>query len=283
MTAAPALPRPLAGTAWLAAHLGHPRLVVLDASWYLPTAGRDPRAEYLAAHVPGALWCDIDRLSDQASPLPHMLPSPAALAAAFGALGVGDHDAVVAYDGSGANLSAARIWWMLRQLGHDAVTVLDGGLGKWRAEGRPLETGEARRAPAVFTARPHADWVLGRDDVAGNVTEPRLQLVDARAADRYHGRVPEPRPGLRSGHIPGARNLPYQDLVAPDGTLLPAAELAARFAQAGVAAAQPVAAYCGSGVSACAVLLALEALGRRGELLYDGSWTEWGAEGAGQP
>lgn len=282
MTAAPVLPGPLASTDWLAAHLGHPRLVVLDASWYLPSAGRDPRAEYLAAHIPGALWCDIDRFSDQVSPLPHMLPSPTALAAAFGALGVGDHDAVVVYDGSGANLSAARVWWMLRQLGHEAVAVLDGGMGKWRAEGRPVEAGEAQRPPAVFTARPHADWVLSQDDVARNVAEPRVQLVDARAADRYHGRVPEPRPGLRSGHIPGARNLPYQDLVAPDGTLRPTAELAARFAEAGIATSQPVAAYCGSGVSACAVLLALEVLGQRGELLYDGSWTEWGAEGAGQ-
>lgn len=283
MTAAPVLPGPLVGTTWLAAHLGHPRLVVLDASWYLPAAGRDPRAEYLSAHVPGACWCDIDRLSDQASPLPHMLPSSSELAAAFGALGVGDHDAVVVYDGSGANLSAARVWWMLRQLGHDAVAVLDGGMGKWRAEGRPIEAGEAQRARAVFTAAPHADWVLSQDDVARNVAEPRVQLVDARAADRYHGRVPEPRPGLRSGHVPGARNVPYQDLVAADGTLLPPDQLEARFTSAGVQADRPVAAYCGSGVSACAVLLALEALGRRGELLYDGSWTEWGAEGAERP
>lgn len=280
MHAAPALPGPLVSTDWLAAHLGHPHLVVLDASWYLPTAGRDPRAEYLAAHVPGALWCDIDHLSDPASPLPHMLPSAQALAAALGALGVGDDDAVVVYDGSGANLSAARVWWMLRQLGHDAVAVLDGGIGKWRVEGRAVEAGDARRPAAPFTARPHPAWVLSQDDVARNIAAPRFQLVDARAADRYHGRVPEPRPGLRSGHVPGAHNVPYQDLVTADGTLRPPAELAARFAEAGVTAEQPVAAYCGSGVSACAVLLALEVLGRRGELLYDGSWTEWGADGA---
>jgi thiosulfate/3-mercaptopyruvate sulfurtransferase len=273
----PAPPGPLVSTEWLAGHLGHPHLVVLDASWYLPATGRDAAAEYLAAHIPGALRFDIDALSDPVDPLPHMLLPPGHFATAMSALGVGDADTVVVYDGSGANLSAARAWWTLRQVGHDAVAVLDGGIGKWRAEGRLVSSGDERRAKAAFTARPRPDWVLSRAQVRENLTRQQFQLVDARIAPRYLGTQPEPRPGLRSGHVPGSLNLPYPDLVAADGTLRPPPELAQRLAAAGVSPERPVAAYCGSGVTACAVLLALETLGRPGQLLYDGSWTEWGS------
>ena len=207
-----------------------------------------------------------------------MLLPAARLAEALGNLGIGDDDLVVAYDGSGANLSAARVWWMLRHAGHPGAAVLDGGLGKWSAERRPLIRGEERRPPAAFALRPRRDWVLDRQAVRASLTSGKIQLVDARIRERYQGSQPEPRPGVRSGHIPGARNVPYPDLVAPDGTLLPPGELAARFAEAGVDPIRPVTAYCGSGVSACAVLLALEAIGRPGQLLYDGSWTEWGGD-----
>ncbi len=273
-------PGPVVSTAWLAAHLGHPRLVIVDASWYLPDTGRDARAEYLAGHLPGALRFDIDAMSDPADPRPHMLLTAARFADALGQLGIGDADVVVAYDGSGANLSAARVWWMLRHAGHDAVAVLDGGLGKWRAEGRPLVAGEERRPPAAFALRPPRHWVLDRKGVGAGLASGRVQVVDARVRERYLGSQPEPRPGVRSGHIPGALNVPYPDLVAADGTLLPPRDLEARFAAAGVHPARPVAAYCGSGVSACAVLLALETMGRPGQLLYDGSWTEWGGDPA---
>lgn len=249
---------------------------MVDASWYLPASGRNARGEYLAGHVPGALWFDIDALSDADDPLPHMLLSPERFAAAMGQMGIGDGDLVVAYDGSGANLSAARAWWMLRQAGHAAVGVLDGGLGKWQAEGRPLVGGEERRPAARFTSQPRPDWILGADQVQANLGTSDFQLVDARIRERYLALQPEPRPGVRSGHVPGAVNVPYPDLVAPDGTLLPPAALAARFAEAGVDTGRPVGAYCGSGVSACAVLLALEVMGHPGQLLYDGSWTEWG-------
>lgn len=272
----PTLPGPVVSTGWLVERLGHPGLVVLDASWYLPSAERDARAEYLRGHVPGALWFDLDALSDPDTPLPHMLLPPERFAAAMGAMGVGDGHAVVAYDGSGVNLSAARAWWNLRQVGHDAVAVLDGGMVKWLAEGRPVATGDERRPPATFTARPRPDWILDIGQVADNVATRAVQLVDARIPERYHGTQPEPRPRVRSGHVPWALNLPYPDLVNADGTLLSVDRLAARFAAAGIAPDRPVAAYCGSGVSACAVLLALEALGRPGTRLYDGSWTEWG-------
>jgi thiosulfate/3-mercaptopyruvate sulfurtransferase len=209
-----------------------------------------------------------------------MLPGPDLFAAAIGAMGIGDQDTVIGYDGSGSNLSAARAWWTFRVFGHDRVAVLDGGLGKWKAEGLPLESGPASdRAPAAFTARRRPEWIWTLADVQANLDKGTVQVVDARAGPRFEGTEPEPRPGLRGGHIPGSRNLPYSALVNPDGTLLSRERLLEVFQAAGVDPGRPVAASCGSGVTACAVLLALEALGRPGNLLYDGSWTEWGGRG----
>lgn len=271
------LPTPLVSTAWLADHLSHPDVVVFDASWYLPAMNRDPRAEYEAGHIPGALFWDLDALSDRHTALPHMLPDPATFAAQVGQLGVDTGSAVVVYDGSGANLSAARAWWMFRVYGHDQVAVLDGGLDRWRAEGRPLESGSRARGPRRFAVQYQPELVWSRDDVLRVLDSGRVQLLDARSPGRFAGTEPEPRPGLRGGHLPGARSLPYTELVAPDGTVLPPAELEARFRAAGVDLDRPVVASCGSGVSACALLLGLELLGHQGHALYDGSWAEWGA------
>lgn len=269
--------RGLVTTAWLAEHLALPGLRVVDASWYLPISRRDPRAEYLAGHIPGAVFFDLDALSDRDSPLPHMLPPAQEFALGVGALGIGDQDAVVVYDGSGANLSAARAWWMFRVFGHDRVAVLDGGLPKWRAEGRPLESGAPSYAAARFTPRaPVGGAVRDLAAVRRAVEAGNEQIVDMRSAGRFAGVEPEPRPGLRGGHIPGSRNLPFAELVAPDGTLLPPDALRRRLGTAGVDPARPVVATCGSGVSACALIHALHLLGHEQVSLYDGAWAEWG-------
>lgn len=265
----------LVSTAWLAERLGDPGVIVMDASWYLPQAGRDPKAEYLAGHISGALFYDLDGLSDPDTPLPHMLLPAERFAAAMSRLGVGDDAMVVVYDGSGVNLSAGRAWWSFRVYGHDAVAVLDGGLGLWRAEGRPLESGPVTRPPARFTPRYRPELVRSREAVRAVLADRSAQVVDARSAGRFEGREPEPRPGIPSGHMPGSLNLPFTDLVGPDGRLLDEAALRARLAAAGVDPARPVVASCGSGVTACAVLLALAQLGHPGLALYDGSWTEW--------
>ncbi len=268
-------------TAWLAGRLGDPALVILDTSWYLPTSGRDARAEFTAGHLPGARFFDLDAASDHDTPLPHMLPTEAAFAAYAGALGVGATSAVVVYDGSGTNLSAARVWWMFRAYGHAAVALLDGGLPRWQAEGRPLEAGMPVVAPARFGARLDRGQVRAAAEVAAALADGSAQVVDCRPAGRFEGRDPEPREGIPSGHMPGARNLPYADLVGPDGTLLPPAALRARLLAAGVDPARPVIASCGSGTSACSLLLALEQLGAAPAALFDGSWTEWA--GSGRP
>lgn len=251
---------------------------MVDASWYLPASGRDGHAEYLAGHISGARWFDIDALSDHSTSLPHMLPAAGDFAAAMAALGIGDDDFVVCYDGSGMNLSAARAWWMFRAFGHDGVAVLDGGLGRWRAEGRPLESGlpTSPVAPVRFTASPRPELVASWRDVAAALADHTAQVVDARSPGRFAGSEPEPRAGIRGGHIPGSRNLPYPDLVAPDGMLLPDEALRQRLGAAGLRLDRPAIALCGSGVTACAILLALEQLGCPGGRLYDGSWTEWG-------
>jgi thiosulfate/3-mercaptopyruvate sulfurtransferase len=273
-----ALPTPLVSTDWLAAHLGHPLLRILDASTYLPSAGRSGRAEYAAAHVPGALFSDIDALSDETAPFPHTLPSADVLAARLGALGVGSEHAVVVYDGSGQNFSAPRVWWMLRTLGHDRVAVLDGGFPAWKREGRPVTSEVPVPVPATFT--PTLDASRWRDLPAmrANLGALAEQVVDARSPGRFSAQEPEPRAGVRGGHIPGARNVHYATLVGPDGTLLPAETLQARFADAGVDLAAPIVGSCGSGLTACAVLLAAEVAGARQTALYDGSWTEWGSQ-----
>jgi thiosulfate/3-mercaptopyruvate sulfurtransferase len=267
----------LVTTDWLAERIGHPRLRVVDGSWYLPTSGRDAAAEYEAAHLPGALFFDLDASSDRGSGLPHMLPSPAEFAERMSALGIDDADEVVVYDGSGANLSAARVWWMFRVFGHDRVAVLDGGIRKWRAEGRPLESGKSTRPPASFTAQPvPAGAIRDLEGVRRAMTSGGEQIVDMRSAGRFAGSEPEPRAGLRGGHIPGSLSLPYEELVTAHGTLLAPELLRRRIAAAGLDPGRPVIATCGSGVSACALIHALHVLGYDRAALYDGAWAEWG-------
>ena len=265
----------LVSTEWLAARLGDPGVRVVDASLYLPSAGRDATAEYLAGHIPGAVRFDLDAVSAPGTPLPHMLPDRASFAAAMGALGLADGDTIVVYDGSGTNLSAPRAWWMFRTFGHAQVSVLDGGLGKWRAEGRPLEPGETQLPPATFSARLDRTRVRDIAAMVANLATGREQVVDARSAGRFAGTDPEPRAGLRSGHIPGSRNLPFHTLVRPDGTLPEIAELRARFTAAGLDLNAPIIASCGSGVTACTLVHALHLTGVPAAV-YDGSWTEWG-------
>ena len=261
-------------TDWLAARLDDADLAVLDASWHLPTTGRSGAAEFVAQHIPGAVFFDIDAIADASSGLPHMLPDAAKFAEAMGALGLGDGMRFVVYDAHGL-FSAARAWWMLRAFGVEAVFILDGGLPKWIHEGRPLESGEARRAPRRFTPRLDASFVASLDDVRKALADGAAQVVDARPADRFEGRAPEPRPGLRSGHMPGSRNLPFVDIL--DGGRLKNAEaLRGAFAAHGVDLEKPVIATCGSGVSAAMLALATEEAGGRVAGLYDGSWAEWG-------
>jgi thiosulfate/3-mercaptopyruvate sulfurtransferase len=268
----------LVETDWLASHLDTPGLVVLDGSMHLPTAKRNARAEYLAEHIPGALFFDIDDIADEKSSLPHMLPSSTKFASRMKKMGIGDGMHVVAYDSEGL-YSAARVWWMFRAMGHEEVRVLNGGLKKWKAEGRALEDGEPRRrSERHFTARLNADLVRDVADVKGLIGSKAAQIVDARAAARFEGSVPEPRAGLRSGHIPGSRNVPFASLLEADGTLKGATELRAIFARAGVDAGKPVVASCGSGVTAGVIALALAVLGRPDAAVYDGSWTEWGGD-----
>jgi thiosulfate/3-mercaptopyruvate sulfurtransferase len=266
----------LVTTEWLASRIGDPRVRVVDGSWYLPTSGRNAAAEYAAAHLPGAVFFDLDASSDRRSPLPHMLPPSHEFAERMSALGLDDADDIVVYDGSGANLSAARVWWMFRVFGHDRVAVLDGGIRKWRSEGRPVESGLVPRARGSFTARREpGDAVRSLAQVQRAADSGREQIVDLRSAGRFDGIEPEPRPGLRAGHIPGSRNLPYGDLVAADGTVLPAESLRGRIAAAGIDLGRPIITTCGSGVSACALIHALHLLGHDDAALYDGAWTEW--------
>jgi thiosulfate/3-mercaptopyruvate sulfurtransferase len=270
----------LVETQWLASHLDSPGLVVLDGSMHLPTSGRDAKAEYLAAHIPGALFFDIDDIADDRSPLPHMLPTADKFASRVKKMGIGDGMQVIAYDSEGL-YSAARVWWMFRAMGHTDVRVLNGGLKKWKAEGRPLEDGEPRRrSERHFTATLNAELVRDVGDIRGLIASKAAQIVDARAAGRFEGTLPEPRKGLRSGHIPGSRNVPFASLLEADGTLKPATELEAIFAKAGVDTSRPVVASCGSGVTAGVVALALAVLGRADAAVYDGSWSEWGADPA---
>lgn len=268
---------PLISTEDLAARLGDADLRILDASWWLD--GRDARADFDQAHVPGAVFLDLDAVSDQDSALPHMLPSPAAFAASMGLLGVSDRSPVVVYDAAGL-FSAARVWWMLKVMGARDVRVLDGGLPKWRTEGRPIETGPApSSAFAVFSPRLDAGAVADLAQVRAALAD-GTQVVDARGGPRFRGEAAEPRAGLRAGHMPGARNLPYPSVLEPDGTLKRGAALEGAFLAAGIEPDRPVVTTCGSGVTAAILTLALAELGRPSRL-YDGSWAEWGAPEGG--
>lgn len=275
MTAIP-LSTPLVSTDWLARHLGEPALVVADASWYLASLNRNGRAEYEAGHIPGAVFWDLDELSDRSSPLPHMLPPLAHLARGIGALGIGNGDRVVVYDGSGTNMSAARAWWTLRLLGHEMVAVLDGGFKRWRAEGGPVQSGRARWEPKAFHVRHRPELVRDQAETRAVMESGSVGILDARSSGRFEGIEPEPRPGLRGGHIPGARSLPFAELTGPNGTMLPPEEIRRRVVLAGSDLARPLILSCGSGVTACVLALGLELAGHRDYAVYDGSWSEWG-------
>jgi thiosulfate/3-mercaptopyruvate sulfurtransferase len=266
----------LVTTRWLADRLKDPKMRPVDASLYMPASGRDAAAEFVAAHIPGAVRFDLEENSDPSSGLPHMLPSADRFSANMQALGLSNDDAIVVYDDSGANLSAPRAWWMFRVFGHARVAVLDGGFGKWRAEGRELESGPARPERGTFEARLDPSRVRGLEEMRANLAAGAEQVIDARSAGRFAGTAPEPRPGLRPGHIPGSRNLPYTELVAPDGTMLPLDRLHRKFTDAGIDLDRPVVASCGSGVTACALVHALYLLGHDDTAVYDGSWSEWG-------
>ena len=266
----------LVSTDWLSQHLTDRNVIVLDASYYLANHKRDAQAEFLAGHIPGAQRFDIDAVSDKSNPLPHMLPSPEQFAAQVGALGVGDGMIIVLYDGIGL-YGAARVWWTFRAFGSDNVRVLDGGMPTWKAEGRPLETGPARpRTPKTFTAKFNREMVASLDDVQKDLLDKTAQVVDARAADRFRGEAPEPRTGLRGGHMPGSFNVPFGE-VLKDGRLKSPDDIAAVFKHAGVDLDNPVVTSCGSGVTAAILTFAIEALGKPPGRVYDGSWSEWGA------
>lgn len=271
-------PTTLVSTTWLAARLGEPGLVILDASWHLPASGRDAEVEFRAAHVPGARRFDLDAVSDPDSDLPHMAPTVGAFAEALRGWGVSRGSQVVVYDTAGL-FSAARAWWTFRLMGHGAVTVLDGGLPKWRAEGRPVEGGGAAPPADVRSvdAVPDPALLATADDVARALATGEAQVLDARSRGRFEGTAPEPRPGMRPGHMPGAVSLPFGEVLNADGTMKDRDGIEAALAAEGVDPAEPVIATCGSGVTAAILSLALARLGRAAAV-YDGSWAEWGSD-----
>lgn len=265
----------LKSTEWLAGELGKPNVVVVDGSFYLPTQNRNAKAEYLAAHVPGAVFFDIDAIADHSTDLPHMLPGPSQFGQMVGALGIGDRDMIVVYDGLGL-FSAPRVWWTFRIFGAKNVFILDGGLPAWKAEGRAIESGEVKRPARTFNADMNTRAVAMQADVQMALNDGSAQVVDARPAGRFAGRDPEPRPGLRGGHMPGAYSVPSSELVE-NGRLVSPERIAQAFAKAGVDTDKPVITTCGSGVSAVVLTLGLDALGKPPARVYDGSWSEWGA------
>jgi thiosulfate/3-mercaptopyruvate sulfurtransferase len=267
---------PLVSTAWLAEHLDAPDVRIADASWYLPQAGRDAKTEYVAAHIPGAVFFDIEDLSDETNILPHMLAPAAKFAARMRKLGLGDGNFIVVYDGAGM-YSAPRAWWMLRAMGHDEVAVLDGGFPKWKREGRPIEDLVPQPYLRHFTPRPNN--ALSRDfaQLMANLATGREQVIDQRSANRFAGKEPEPRAGVRPGHIPGSVNLPYTELSDSAGVLRSPESLREIFSRRGIDLARPSITSCGSGITAAIGMLALTVAGARDVALYDGSWAEWGA------
>jgi thiosulfate/3-mercaptopyruvate sulfurtransferase len=268
-------PGSVVSTEWLAARFTDPSVRVVDGTWHMPQLQRDPRKEFEEAHVPGAVFFDIDRIADRTINLPHMLPTAAEFSREMGALGLSTNDFIVVYDTRGV-VSAARVWWTFRAMGHDRVAVLDGGLKKWKAEGRPLAAGSPAPAPRRFRAAPRPALVRRLEQMRRNVGTRKEQVLDARSRGRFYGTEPEPRAGLRGGHIPGSFNLPYDMLYRPDGTLLPPEGLKQVFQEAGIDAKKPVATTCGSGVTASVLALGLHLVGHRKVAVYDGSWTEWG-------
>ena len=266
----------IVSTQWLADHLGSPDIAIIDASWHLPTAKRDAKQEFTDAHIPGAQFFDIDDLSDTASSLPHMLPSPEKFASRMRKMGIGDGKRVIAYDSVGL-FSAARAWWMFKVFGHEDVAVLDGGLKKWLAEGHPTEDGPALKPQERhFTARARPMMVKDYTDVATALKTGSTQIADARSGTRFRGEEVEPRPGVRAGHMPGAKNVHYASLLNADGTLKSPADIEAAFKAAGIDLAKPIITSCGSGVTAAILTLGLTLIGAKNHALYDGSWTEWG-------
>ncbi|KAK1279373.1 hypothetical protein QJS04_geneDACA020419 [Acorus gramineus] len=285
---------PVVSAEWLHAHLREPDVKVLDASWYMPNEKRNPLQEYQVAHIPGALYFDVDGISDPSTNLPHMLPSEEAFSAAVSALGIENRDGVIVYDGKGI-FSAARVWWMFRVFGHDKIWVLDGGLPQWRASGFDVESSassdsilkasaaceaiekvyKGQTVPTTFLARlqPHLIWKL--EQVNQNIENKTHQHIDARAKGRFDGTAPEPRKGLRSGHIPGSKCIPFTQMLDSSQTLLPTAELHKRFAEGGISLDQPIIASCGTGVTACILAMGLHRVGKVDVPIYDGSWTEW--------
>ena len=265
---------PLVTTTWLAEHLGDPDIRLVDGSWWMPAEKRSGKSEYLEHHIPGAVFFDIDAIADNSVDLPHMLPMPAAFATAVGELGLDREAHIICYDSFGIR-AAARVWWSLRAMGFPQVSVLDGGLRMWLAEGRRVEGGPSAPKAVSVSAAFDADRVRNSQQVMDALSKGTEQVVDARAAARFRGETPEPRAGLRSGHMPGAINTPFDTLLTLDGTLKPAGELTGIFTSAGVDLDRPVITTCGSGVTASVIALALARLGRQAAV-YDGSWTEWG-------
>jgi thiosulfate/3-mercaptopyruvate sulfurtransferase len=264
----------LVTTEWLAERLGKPDVAIVDGSFYLPAQKRDAKAEFLAAHIPGAAFFDIDAIADHSTDLPHMLPGATHFTEAVGKLGVGKDDTIVVYDGAGLG-GAPRVWWTFKIFGAKNVFILDGGLPKWKAEGRPTESGEGKRPARKFDSELNTSVVAGVDDVQMALHNNDAQVVDARPAARFRGEAPEPRPGIRSGHMPGAFNVPVTELIE-DGRLVTPEKISERFKAGGVDLNKPIITSCGSGVTAATLWFALDAIGKAPKALYDGSWTEWG-------